>query len=254
MLYPQAFTSVMQSYNVNHITSSPHYPQSHGLAEKYVHIAKSLFYKVKEEGKDFYKCLMIYQNTSLTGIMKSPVLILQGRNARSDLPMGNAARKQHGIQPQVVRNNDKHALLPMHDLHVGQDVMYQDSTSKHCYPTVNASLCPDPRSYKITTRDGIFTGRHNLIWNLLHFRTRTLTLLSVCHPQWHNLPICSQWNKLSAKSLLQWTIMYKYRQADLNGTLSSQSNLIFKYFSLLNAYWIYIVFHSVYKYTHVSMQ
>ena len=30
-----AFTSVMNAYHVNHITSSPHYPQSNGLAEKY---------------------------------------------------------------------------------------------------------------------------------------------------------------------------------------------------------------------------
>ena len=73
---------------------------------------------------------MIYHNNALTGIMKSPMQILQGRNARSDLPMSNAARKQLGIQPEVVRNSDKHAVLPMHDLHVGQDVMYQDSTSK----------------------------------------------------------------------------------------------------------------------------
>ena len=49
----QAFISVMQSYNVSHITSSPHYPQSNGLAEKYVQIMKSLFYKAKEEGKVF---------------------------------------------------------------------------------------------------------------------------------------------------------------------------------------------------------
>ena len=46
-----AFTSVMNAYHVNHITNSPHYPQSNGLAEKYVHIVKSLFYKAKEEGK-----------------------------------------------------------------------------------------------------------------------------------------------------------------------------------------------------------
>ena len=120
----QAFTSDMQSYNVNHITSSLHYPQSNGLAEKYVQIVKSLLYKSKGEGKDFYTCLMIYCNAPLTGIMKSPMQILQGRNARSDLPMSNAARKQLGIKPEVVRNNDKNALLPMHDLHVGQDVMY----------------------------------------------------------------------------------------------------------------------------------
>ena len=50
-----AFTSVMNAYHVNHITSSPHYPQSNGFAEKYVQSVKSLFYKVKEEGKDLFK-------------------------------------------------------------------------------------------------------------------------------------------------------------------------------------------------------
>ena len=110
----------MKSYNVNHITSSLHYLQSNGLAEKYVKIVKSLFYKAKEEGKDFYKCLMIYHNTPFTGNMQLPMQILQGRNASSDFHMSNAARKQLGIQPEVVRNSDKHAMLPMHDLLVGQ--------------------------------------------------------------------------------------------------------------------------------------
>ena len=46
------FTSVMKAFSVNHITSSLHYPQSNGLAEKYVQIAKSMFYKAKKEEKD----------------------------------------------------------------------------------------------------------------------------------------------------------------------------------------------------------
>ena len=159
----QSFTSVMQSYNINHITSSPHYPQSNGLAEKYVQIVKSLFYKAKEEGQDFYKHLMIYHNTPLTGSLQSSMQILQGRNARSDLPISNNARKQLGIQPKIVRNTDKHVVLPTHDQHVSQQVMYQDATSKHWYPAVIDSLCPEPRSYKITTRNGIVYRKPNLI-------------------------------------------------------------------------------------------
>ena len=114
---------VMQAFSVNCITSSSWYPQSNGLAERYVQILKCLFNKAKEEGKDFFKCLMFFCSTPLTGS-------LQGRSARSDLPMSNAARNQHGIQTEVLKNIDKDKKLPTHDLHVGQHVMYQDSVSK----------------------------------------------------------------------------------------------------------------------------
>ena len=114
------FTSVMKSYNVNHISRSPYCLQSNGLAEKHVQLVKRLFYKAKEEGKDFYKCLMIYCNTVLTGSFQSPMQILQDRNTSSDLPMSNADRNQLCIHPKVIRNSDKHAVLPTYDLHIGQ--------------------------------------------------------------------------------------------------------------------------------------
>ena len=46
-----AFTSVMNAYHVSHITSSSHYPQSNGLAEKYVQIMKTYFTKQKRREK-----------------------------------------------------------------------------------------------------------------------------------------------------------------------------------------------------------
>ena len=83
----------MKAYHVNHITSSHHYPQSNGLAEKYVQIVKGLFYKAKEEGKDLFKCLVIYCDTPLIGSLQSLMQILQSRRARSNLPMSNTARQ-----------------------------------------------------------------------------------------------------------------------------------------------------------------
>ena len=39
-------------------------------------------------------------------------------------PMINAAKKQLGIQPEVVRNSDKHEVLPTHAIYVAHHVMF----------------------------------------------------------------------------------------------------------------------------------
>ena len=125
----EMFTSLIKEYAVNHITSSPHYPQSNGLAEKFIQIVKNLFYKAKDEGTDIYKYLMIYCNTQIESTSKSPMQMLQQKPARSHLPMSNAACRQLGIAAeQTTANKNQH--LPLHDLHIGQEVMYQDSVNK----------------------------------------------------------------------------------------------------------------------------
>ena len=92
----EVFTNLMKEYNVNHITSSPHYPQLNRLAEKYLQLVKNLFYKAKEEGgKDLFKCLMVYCNAPLSNTLQSPMQILTSRSARPDLPISNAARKPY---------------------------------------------------------------------------------------------------------------------------------------------------------------
>ena len=88
----ETFKGLMEEYQVNHITSSPHYPQSNGLAEKYIQIVKNLFYKAKEEGQDLHKCLMTYRNTPLSSHLQSPMQILSNSATRSTLPLSNAAK------------------------------------------------------------------------------------------------------------------------------------------------------------------
>ena len=59
----EAFTNMMKGYVINYITSSPHYPQSNGLAEKFIQTVKNLFHKSTEEGKNMSKCVMISHKT-----------------------------------------------------------------------------------------------------------------------------------------------------------------------------------------------
>ena len=159
----KAFTTLMEEYAVNHITSSPHYPQSNGLAEKFVQIVKNHFYKAKDEGTDLYKCLMIYRNTPLESTSKSPMQMLQQRSPRSQLPMSNTACRQLGFAAEQT-SASKNQHLPLHDLHIGQEVMCQDFITMRWFPATNKALCPEPRSYQIEISEGvIYIGEHKII-------------------------------------------------------------------------------------------
>ena len=94
-------------------------------------------------------------HTPLTSTLQYPMQILQRRSTKSDLPMSNVARKQLGLDPGQLINKHKNKHLPSYDLHLGQDVMFQDTTSKWWFPATITSLCSEPRSYKITTRKGV---------------------------------------------------------------------------------------------------
>lgn len=74
-------------------TSSPHYPKSNGLAEKYVGIAKKMLQKSKEEGHGIELYLLNYRNTKVANLNYTPAQLLQNRNMRTKLPIGHHYRK-----------------------------------------------------------------------------------------------------------------------------------------------------------------
>ena len=81
--------------------------------------------------------------------------ILTSRSARSGLPMSHATRIQNGLDYKDLRTHCKNEPLPKHDLHLNQAVMYQDPASKRWYPATITKLCQEPRSYVITTKQGV---------------------------------------------------------------------------------------------------
>jgi transposase InsO family protein len=78
----QEFAEFSKEYSFIHKTSSPHYAQSNGLAERMVRTAKDLLKK----SSDFYRVLLEYRNTPLSWCKLTPTQLLMGRKARTLLP------------------------------------------------------------------------------------------------------------------------------------------------------------------------
>ncbi|RXN07244.1 sec1 family domain-containing 2-like protein [Labeo rohita] len=72
------FEDFAKTWGFAHTTASPHYPQSNGLAEKTVQIAKSILTKAKMDRKDPYLSLLEYRNTPVDNF-KSPAQLLMSR-------------------------------------------------------------------------------------------------------------------------------------------------------------------------------
>ena len=80
------FHNFLSSYQVDHITSSPHYLQSNGFAETLVGITKKLMEKSVKEGKPWNYGLMQYRTTPISSTLPSPLEMLTVRRPCSTLP------------------------------------------------------------------------------------------------------------------------------------------------------------------------
>ena len=68
----------MELLQIQHITSSPHFPQSNGFAETMVKIAKKLMDHSTLQEKLWNFGLMEYRCTPLTGYIPFPLELLTG--------------------------------------------------------------------------------------------------------------------------------------------------------------------------------
>ena len=100
------FNQFASEYNFTHITSSPHYPQSNGQAEKAVHIAKMI---LRQE--DPVRALMSYRSTPLPSLGLSPAILLMGREIRTTLPTLPRNLRPKKVDHNVLKAADKATKL-----------------------------------------------------------------------------------------------------------------------------------------------
>ncbi|XP_061168813.1 uncharacterized protein K02A2.6-like [Saccostrea echinata] len=80
------FAKFAQLWEFQHVTSSPHYPQSNGKAEQAVKVAKQILKKAKHAKSDPYLALLDFRNTPTQHVGTSPVMRLMGRRTKTLLP------------------------------------------------------------------------------------------------------------------------------------------------------------------------
>lgn len=75
-----------KEWGFNVTTSSPHYPRSNGMAERYVQTIKQFLKKAEFSNSDIYQSLLAYRQTPVAGLPFSPAEMLFSRCIRGPLP------------------------------------------------------------------------------------------------------------------------------------------------------------------------
>ena len=158
-----------EDYDFVHVTSSPHFPQANGHAERAVQIAKGI---LRQE--DPLLALMTYRATPCSSTGVSPAELLMGRKLRTTLPtlqdnlkpkwpnadvikQADAAAKQK----QAYYYNRRNGVRILPPLSPGDTVLTKlDGQKQWRTPAVVHSVFPTPRSYVVETDQGVLYRRN----------------------------------------------------------------------------------------------
>ena len=160
----EGFEIFTRVFDFKHETSTPHYPQSNGLAEKTVQTAKRMLSKCAADGTNFLLALLQYRTTPVDGLA-SPAELLMGRKLRSTLPSTQSQLQPKTILPETVIQRRKECLssqkryydrgarpLPSHP--VGEHVGVQLQKGDNWKPAKVIATGNTPRALVVETKDG----------------------------------------------------------------------------------------------------
>ena len=156
----QEFRFFMQNWLIEHRTSSPHYPQSNGIAESMVKVSKNLIEKAVRQDLPWNQLLLDYRCTPISSEILSPAEILFGRKLRSSISilpsqvMNDRISKQRELIAKkegkfYTNTNDFQERIKALPFEAGQNVWLQNSDSRKCEEAVICEKCREPNSYMV---------------------------------------------------------------------------------------------------------
>ncbi|KAF7712008.1 hypothetical protein HF521_001019, partial [Silurus meridionalis] len=155
----QSFKDFAKSYGFEHITSSPLYPQSNGLAEKGVQIVKRLLKKSTETGSDPYLAILNYRASPLeNGLL--PAEMLMNRKLRTKLPSVKHQMVRSTWNPANERQIDHYNKTARPLSPLAQEEIVRVRCDGQWGPLAKVIKETTPRSYKVLTEHGKIMRRN----------------------------------------------------------------------------------------------
>ncbi|XP_047484153.1 uncharacterized protein K02A2.6-like [Penaeus chinensis] len=95
----EEFATFASNWEFEHITSSPHYPQSNGFIERTIQTVKNTIDKAKRSNKDPEMALLTLRTTPLDSKLPSPAELLIGRKMRKEARHTEAVLRPRSKRP-----------------------------------------------------------------------------------------------------------------------------------------------------------
>ena len=160
----QEFQTFCNVWGINHITSSPLYPQSNRFSERMVQTVNNLLKKSDASGQDPYLGLLMYRTTPVDSKLPAPAELLNYRAYRTQIPSsGRLQRSQSSeidaehLQHRQQMQRQQHEHKPtreLQELRPGQTVALYRPQSKTWNTGEVKEKCNEPRSYIVETPSG----------------------------------------------------------------------------------------------------
>jgi transposase InsO family protein len=186
------FQQFTQEWEFKHVTSSPTYPRSNGMAERNVQTIKSLLMKAD----DPYIALLEYRTTPIEDIGLSPAQMLMGRRLNSKLPSHRELLEPQSVdsrqvysklrsRQQVQKKYYDRGTRELPPLKPGDTVGVWNDMSKTWKTAQVIEKARAPRSYIVATEEGSRLRR-----NRQHTRTSAedQVFSAPCEPQEYEPP------------------------------------------------------------------
>ena len=165
------FRTYCKEKGIRHVTSSPEYPQSNGMAERAVQTIKDRLLKMFKDGQSLWDALAAVRSTPVSGSLPSPAVLLQGRNLRGTLPFSLSALQSRVVPVQATASFQQTRPVDARtsSLQVGQQVRVRLAAGNRPGKWISgriAKVCQQPNSYVVRTSDGRYFRRNRVAINI----------------------------------------------------------------------------------------